>query len=234
MKIIKKLNVKRILKSLKTGVLSANIFFFLFAAFFSSLALAVTLTLTHVDNRIPAGASTGQCFSSKRSDESNGGEKGKFVDLDHDRTENLRDIVWSDDGTMVFTINNNMNKKTTSRGPMGDLDLSMNKVRDPFELSTVKTSLGIHTCDDIDGFDVDHDDFRAQGLDTLAGNGVAYRGIHVAQGGKIFYIMSNSSEVHRFDLSKAFDFKKLSVKEPIEGASILVYICLLFLLSTKV
>ena len=53
MKIIKKLNVKRILKSLKTGVLSANIFFFLFAAFFCSLALAVTLTVTHIDNINP-------------------------------------------------------------------------------------------------------------------------------------------------------------------------------------
>ncbi len=202
MKVLRELKSKKILKSVLKGSLQTNVFLILLGIFFSSLALAATLTLTHKDNRIPAGANTGECFSSKKSDET-----GDFIDLDHDRTENLRDIVWSDDGTMVFTVNNNMNKTTTSKGFMGDLDLSMNKVRDPFELSTVKTSLGIHTCDDIDGFDVDHDDFRAQGLDTLAGNGVAYRGIHVAQGGKIFYIMSNSSEVHRFDLSKAFDFK---------------------------
>ena len=211
MKNFKKLNIKKIFRSLKTGVLSTNIFFFLFAAFFSSLALAVTLTLTHVDNRIPAGANTGQCFSSKISDESNGGEKGEFVDLDHDRTENLRDIVWSDDGTMVFTINNNMNKKTTSKGPMGDLDLSMNKVRDPFELSTVKTALGIHTCDDIDGFDVDHVDFAADGLpsDGISSNGeeTAYRSIHVALGGKIFYILRRTGEVNRYDLTVPYDFK---------------------------
>ena len=199
MKIIKKLNIKKIFMSLKTGFLSTNIFFFLFAAFFSTLALAVTLTLTHVDNRIPAGANTGQCFSSKRSDESNGGEKGKFVDLDHDRTENLRDIVWSDDGTMVFTINNNMNKKTTGKGPMGDLDLSMNKVRDPFELNTIKTfltvDLGIksHTCDDLDGFDVDHEDFQAQGMTNTT---VAYRGIHISQGGRIFYILGSTTVLH--------------------------------------
>ena len=39
-------------------------------------------------------------------------------------------------------------------------DLSMNKVRDPFELRTIK-NLELHTCDDVDGFDVDHPDFLA-------------------------------------------------------------------------
>ena len=94
MKIIKKLNIKKIYKSLKSGVLSTNIFFFLFTAFFSTLALAAALTLTHKDNRIPNGTDTGECFSSKGS-----------VDLHHDRTEDLRDVIWSNDGKMVFTIN---------------------------------------------------------------------------------------------------------------------------------
>jgi len=98
MKIFKRLNFKKIFKSLKTGVLSTNIFFFLFTAFFSTLALAAALTLTHKDNRIPSGAPG--CFSSKV-------EAGKttFVELDNDRTEDLRDVIWSDDGTMVFSIN---------------------------------------------------------------------------------------------------------------------------------
>ncbi len=138
MKIIKKLNIKRIFRSLKSGVLSTNIFFFLIGLYFSSIALAVTLKVISIDHRIPAGAPG--CFSSQRTD----------VELDNDRTEDLQDVIWSDDGTMVFTINDNMNKSD-----FGDLDLSMNKVRDPFELKTVKTTLGIHSCDDIDGFDVD-------------------------------------------------------------------------------
>ena len=103
MKNFKKLNIKKIFRSLKTGVLSTNIFFFLFAAFFSTLALAAALTLTHKDNRIPLGAAG--CFSSKV-------EEGEttFVELDNDRTEALRDVIWSDDGTMVFSINENMSK----------------------------------------------------------------------------------------------------------------------------
>ncbi len=187
MKIIKKLNIKRIFRSLKSGVLSTNIFFFLIGLYFSSIALAVTLKVISIDHRIPAGAPG--CFSSQRTD----------VELDNDRTEDLQDVIWSDDGTMVFTINDNMNKSD-----FGDLDLSMNKVRDPFELKTVKTTLGIHSCDDIDGFDVDHPDFEAQGLTRET---TEYRGIHIAQDGRIFYILNGLTRLYRFDLSKPFDFR---------------------------
>ena len=202
MKKFKKLSIKKIFRSLKSGVLSTNTFFLLLGVFFSTLALAAALTVTHIDNRIPAGANTGQCFSSKKSDEAAG--NFDFIDLDHDRTEDVADVLWSDDGTMVFTINDNMNKSTGGKGFMGDLDLSMNKVRDPFELKTVKTTLGIHTCDDIDGFDVDHSDFQAQGMSAAT---TGYESIHAAQNGKIFFILSQAGELHKYNLSKSFDFR---------------------------
>jgi len=195
----KKLNIKKIFRSLKTGVLSTNIFFFLLAVFFSTLALAVTLTVRYADNRMPLGVEANECFSSSR----------PAIDLDHDRTEDPRDVIWSDDGTMVFTINADMDN-ITGKGDMGDLDLSMNKVRDPFELKTLKTSLTVdlgiksHTCDDLDGFDVDHEDFQAQGMTNTT---VEYRGIHISQGGRIFYILGSTTVLHRFDLTKPFDFK---------------------------
>ena len=187
------MNLKKLYRNLKFGFLKPKIFAILFGLFFSSLALAATLILTHKDNRIPNGASG--CFSSKV-------EQGKttFVELDNDRTEDLRDVIWSDDGTMVFSINEDMGRTDKD---FGDLDLSMNKVRDPFELNTVKTFLGTHTCDDIDGFDVDHPDFQAQGMTTVT---TGYTSIHAAKGGKIFYILSDESEVYRYDLSTPFDF----------------------------
>ena len=201
MKIIKKLNIKKIFRHLKSGVLSTNFFFILFAAFFSSLALAAALTITHIDNRIPAGA-TG-CFSSKLEQIGTTTSLQTFAtELKHDRTEDIRDVLWSDDGTMVFTINDNMNR--TKNGYMGDLDLSMNKVRDPFELKTVKTTLGIHTCDDIDGFDVDHPDFLAQGMSAAT---TEYVSIHAALNGTIFFILSETGELHKYNLSKSFDFR---------------------------
>ena len=185
MKIIKKLNIKKIFRSLKSGVLSTNIFFILFIAFFSTLALAATLTLTHKDNRIPSGAS--ECSSSQTG-----------FGLGADRTENPRDVIWSDDGTMVFTVNKDM------QGSPDPLNLSMNKVSTPFELNTVKTFLGTHTCDDIDGFNPKHSSFTAQGANIQGGE---FRSIHIAQGGKIFYIQSSRAEVIRYDLSTPFDFR---------------------------
>ncbi len=185
MKIIKKLNIKKIFRSLKTGVLSTNIFFILFIAFFSTLALAATLTLTHKDNRIPSGAS--ECSSSQTG-----------FGLGNDRTENPRDVIWSDDGTMVFTVNKDM------QGDSDPLNLSMNKVSTLFELNTVKTFLGTHTCDDIDGFNPKHSSFTAQGANIQGGE---FRSIHIAQGGKIFYIQSSRAEVIRYDLSTPFDFR---------------------------
>ncbi len=181
------MNLKKFYRDLKFGVLKPKIFIILFSLFFSSLAFAATLIVTHIDHRIPAGAAG--CFSSQRTN----------VELDNDRTEDLRDVMWSDDGTMVFSINDNMNKSD-----FGDLDLSMNKVRDPFELKTVKTTLGIHTCDDIDGFDVDHPDFGLNAATT------EYTNFHAAQNGRIFFILSESGELHKFNLSSSFDFRTAS------------------------
>ncbi len=191
MKIFKRLNFKKIFKSLKTGVLSTNIFFFLFTVFFSTLALAAALTLTHKANLIPAKAIG--CFSSQTGDE--------FV---NDRTEDLRDVIFSNDGLMVFTANRLM---------QDGLDLSMNKLRDPFELSTVKTNLGTHTCDDIDGFQPEHSSFVAQGA-NIAGD--EFRSIHIAKGGKIFYLLSNQGEVLRYDLSTPNDFRTAKYVQEID------------------
>ena len=59
---------------------------------------------------------------------------------------------------MVFTVN-----KIMQHG----LNLSMNKVYEPFELQTVltiPTDDVPHTCDDVDGFQVNHNDFVSQGM----------------------------------------------------------------------
>ena len=199
------MNFKKLYRNLKFGFLKPKIFAILFGLFFSSLALAAALTLTHKDNRIPSSAPG--CFSSKLEQiNQTTSLRDYFTELKHDRTEDLRDIVWSDDGTMVFSINADMDASPTS-GYMGDLDLSMNKVATPFELNTVKTITTDnipHTCDDIDGFDVDHPEFLAQGMSFFS---TAYRSIHVAKGGRIFYILNSTGDVYRYDLSTPFDFK---------------------------
>ena len=164
-------------------------FFLLLVSFFTSIAQANTLTVKHKDNRIP-NAGPG-CFSSQTG-----------YELDNDRTQNPRDVIWSEDGTMVFTVN-----KDQQGNAQGFLNLSMNKVSIPFELNTVKTITTDnipHTCDDLDGFSPKHSDFVAQGANISGGES---RSIHISQSGKIFYIMSNQGEVIRYDLSTPNDFK---------------------------
>jgi len=47
------LNLKRIFKYLKFGVLKPKAFIILFVLFFSTLAIAATLSVTWIDGRIP-------------------------------------------------------------------------------------------------------------------------------------------------------------------------------------
>ena len=112
MKVLRELKSKKILKSVLKGSLQTNVFLILLGIFFSTLALAAALTLTHKENRIPNSAPG--CFSSKLEQiNQTTSVQSYFTELKHDRTENLRDIVWSDDGTMVFSINANMNASPT-------------------------------------------------------------------------------------------------------------------------
>ncbi len=56
---------KRIFKDLKFGVLKPKAFIILFVLFFSSLAIAATLTVTWKDGRIPQGNAACTSFDVK-------------------------------------------------------------------------------------------------------------------------------------------------------------------------
>ena len=112
------------------GVLKPKVFLVLFSLFFSSLALAAALTVTWVDGRIPSG--NANCTSSQTG-----------ASLVNDRTTDPHDVQFSDDGLQVFTANPAM---------QSNLNLSMNKLSTPFDLTSVKTDNGSNDCDDLDGF----------------------------------------------------------------------------------
>ena len=52
---LKKFNIKKILKPSRKGTLKKNIFFILFGMYFSTLAIASTLTVQFVGALIPGG-----------------------------------------------------------------------------------------------------------------------------------------------------------------------------------
>ena len=194
-------NMQRVFK----GVIKPKAFFILFSLFFSSLALAAALTVTHDgDSRIPAG--DGNCVSS---DLGSGTHS-----LGNDRTENPLDVAFSDDGLKVFTANSHMQSA---------LNLSMNTLSIEFELNAVDTQdeLGSNNngkgCDALDGFD--HRD-----VDGVSA-GSALNNIKIVDEGKIFFLLtgqqgatnhnrsgygSQPAELLKYNLSTPNDFTTAS------------------------
>ena len=205
MKVLRELKSKKILKSVLKGSLKTNVFLILFGIFFSTLAFAAALTVTHDgDSRIPAG--DGNCVSS---DLGSGTHS-----LGNDRTENPLDVAFSDDGLKVFTANSHMQSA---------LNLSMNTLSIEFELNAVDTQdeLGSNNngkgCDALDGFD--HRD-----VDGVSA-GSALNNIKIVDGGKIFFLLTGqqgntnhnrsgygnqSAELLKYNLSTPNDFTTAS------------------------
>ena len=120
------------------GVLKPKVFLVLFSLFFSSLALAAPLSVTWKGGLIPGGNNNGgpgDCTATI-----NG------VALTLDRTENPYDVVFSNDGLQVFTVN------FSDNGPINYNQLSMNRLGTPNEILTEKIKNDANaTCADIDG-----------------------------------------------------------------------------------
>jgi hypothetical protein len=109
--------------------------------FISNFVAARELNVRWFDSLIPGGNiahDTLTCLSSQTE-----------AALEKDRTEDPHDVIWSDDGLTVFTVN-------LTRGQLENHSLSMNKVAVPFEVSSdLMTSQGADvTCDAIDAIDV--------------------------------------------------------------------------------
>ena len=171
---------KKFKKLILIGTFKPKAFLILFALFFSTFAFAATLTVKWTDSRIPLGNAA--CTSSQTG-----------YALNNDRTHDPSDVIFSDDGLQVFTANNNM---------QGNLDLSMNRLSIPFELTSVKTDNGSKDCNDVDGFD--------PGLlsGTGSGGGIDQflMDINIVNNGKIFFFIDQAARLGKFNLSRPFDF----------------------------
>ncbi|WP_415308080.1 autotransporter outer membrane beta-barrel domain-containing protein [Candidatus Pelagibacter sp. Uisw_099_02] len=165
-------NKELIIKS----VLKPKVFLILFSLFFSSLALAAALTVTWVDGRIPSG--NANCTSSQTS-----------ASLNNDRTTDPHDVQFSDDGLQVFTANLSMQHS---------LNLSMNTLSTPFDLTSIKTDNGSNDCDDLDGF--------APSVTASGAMNVVLENIQIVSSGGKFFILDKNGELGRFDLSTTNDF----------------------------
>ena len=192
------LDLKRIFNNLIFGVLKPKIFIILFGFFFSSLtlALAVTLLVTWKGGLIPDGnnATGASCVSS-----SNGNA------LNRDRTEDPHDVQFSEDGLQVFTVNFDQTGKLESNR------LSMNRLSNPFEITSTKTNNGSTDCNDIDGFAPDGESGSALNAKLVD--------LNIVDGGRIFFILDINGELGKFNMSTPFDTSTGSYERILSMAS---------------
>jgi len=184
---------KKVLRCIRFGVLVPKLFIILFGLFFSSLAFAANLKVNWVDGLIPGGNiahDTLTCTSSRAG-----------TALEGDRTQNPMDVIWSDDGSTVFTVNSD------NHSSMNSHLLSMNKVADPFKVSTdLMTSQGEDvTCDAIDG----------ENPSGMSGGQVddELENIVIKDDGKIFYILGVNGTLGKFNAATAFDLDGMTYED---------------------
>jgi hypothetical protein len=178
------------------GVLKPKVFLVLFSLFFSSLALAAPLSVTWKGGLIPGGNNNGgpgDCTATI-----NG------VALTLDRTENPYDVVFSNDGLQVFTVN------FSDNGPINYNQLSMNRLGTPNEILTDKIKNDANaTCADIDG--------AHPGV--ISGE-IEYKlvGLHIGNGGNTFFVLDEDGDIAKFNLSTPYDIGTMSYETKVDFA----------------
>ena len=193
------LDLKKIFKYLKFGVLKPKIFIILFGFFFSSLtlALAAPLSVTWKGSLIPGGNNNGgpgNCTA-----------KTNGVSLDLDRTEDPYDVVLSDDGLQVFTANR------SNDSDMNSNQLSMNRLGTPNEILTDKIRNDANaTCNDIDGANPQ----------DVSGNEIAttghIEGLHIGNGGSTFFVLDTIGDIGKFNLSTPYDISTMTYETKVD------------------
>ena len=202
MKILKKLNIKKILKLLRIGTFKKSIFFILFGTYFSTLAFAAALTVSFKGGLIPGGNNN---FINPDSPKCRSSTTGDL--LTFDRTTDPSDVQFSDDGLIVFSTN-------MSTSGMQLNTVSMNKLDRPFDIDSDRVKGNTNaTCDDVDGADTQT--LSDSVLDRLTEN------IDIVNNGKTFLILDRDGLLGKFNASTAFDLDGLTYVENISlGATI--------------
>ena len=168
---------------------------YLISIFISNFVAARELNVRWFDGLIPGGNkahNTLTCESSQTE-----------TALENDRTEDPHDVIWSDDGSTVFTVNLTRNK-------LENHSLMMNKVAVPFKVSSdLMTSQGADvTCDAIDAIDIN----GLSGADLADST----ENIVIKDDGKIFYILDANGDLGKFNAATAFTLDGLTYERELD------------------
>ena len=103
MNFLEKINIKKLFKLLRKGTFKKNIFFILFGMYFSTLAIASTLTVQFVGALIPGGNNNTPIGNTPKQ-QCRGNDTSNTL-MHTDRTTAPTDIEFDENGSFVKLIN---------------------------------------------------------------------------------------------------------------------------------
>ena len=190
---LKKFNIKKILKSSRKGTLKKNIFFILFGMYFSTLAIAATLSVQFVGALIPGG--NNNTPSGNVPEQQCRGNNSAKTKLDNDRTTAPTDIEFDENGSFVFTSNKNMSGMAAN-------SISQNKLLENYQILSDAIRAGTFNCDHLKGADP-----KSQSGNIL---GQKSQDIEIHQQGRLFFFLDDSQRLGKFTASKPYDLNTLT------------------------
>ncbi len=190
---LKKFNIKKILKPSRKGTLKKNIFFILFGMYFSTLAIAATLSVQFVGALIPGGNNNTPIGNTPKQ-QCRGNDTSNTL-LINDRTTAPTDIEFDENGSFVFTSNKNMLG-------MRNNSISQNKLLENYQILSDAIRAGTFNCDHLKGADPK----------TQSGNklGQKSQDIEIHQQGRLFFFLDDSQRLGKFTASKPYDLNTLT------------------------
>ena len=199
MKIIKKLSIKKIFKLLRKGTFKKNIFFILFGMYFSTLAIASTLSVQFIGALIPGGNNNTPIGNTPKQ-QCRGNDTSKTL-MHTDRTTAPTDIEFNDDGSFVYTSNFNMSG-------MSENSISQNKLLENYQILSDAIRAGTFNCDHLKGADPN----TQSGLVL----GDATHDIEIHQNGKLFFFLDTNRKLGKFTASIPYDLNTLTFEQKLD------------------
>ena len=199
MKILKEFKLKKILKLLRKGAVKKNIFFILFGMYFSTLAIASTLTVEFVGALIPGG-NNNTPLGNVPEQQCRGNNTPGFSLLNTDRTTSPTDIEFNEDGSFVYTSN-------FQTAGMANNPISQNKLLQNYQILSDAIRAGTFNCDHL------------KGADPKSQSGNAYatsrkmQDIEIHQNGRLFFFLDDSQNLGKFTASTPYDLNTLTFNE---------------------
>ena len=175
---------------------------FIFFIFSSNSVFAEALSVTWKGSHIPDGSNTGGVGPTNCRATTNNAL------LDKDSAQDPYDLAFSEDGLQIFIASR------ASGGDISDNPLRMNRLGRSFDILSDKMGFdSSSTCDDVDGANPNDVSGGALSSDHV-------EGIHIANGGSIFFTLTTGGVIGKFNLTTPYDISTMTYERKFDTGTV--------------